>query len=63
MKRLIERAAVAKYNVTPVDTKWVDTDKAFEAYPMHIRSQIVAREFKSGRQARLVCGNSLRWKF
>ena len=25
-----ERAAVAKYTVTPVDTKWVDTDKAFE---------------------------------
>ena len=23
-----ERAAVAKYNVTPVDTKWVDTDKS-----------------------------------
>ena len=23
-----ERAAVAKYKVTPVDTKWVDTDKA-----------------------------------
>ena len=23
-----ERAAVAKYNVTPVDTNWVDIDKA-----------------------------------
>ena len=30
MKFACERAAVAKYNVTPVDTKWVDTDKAFE---------------------------------
>ena len=25
-----EHAAVAQYNVTPIDTKWVDTDKAFE---------------------------------
>ena len=24
------RTAVAKYNVTPVDTKWADTDRAFE---------------------------------
>ena len=27
-EKVDERAAVAKYNVTPVDTKWVDTDKA-----------------------------------
>ena len=32
-----ERTGVAKYNVTPVDTKWVDTDKAFEGKPMLIR--------------------------
>ena len=31
-----------------VDTKCVDTDKAFEGEPMQIRSRIVAREFKSG---------------
>ena len=30
IKKVDERAAVAKYNVTPIDTKWVDTDKAFE---------------------------------
>ena len=29
-EKVDERAAVVKYNVTPVDTKWVDTDKAFE---------------------------------
>ena len=29
-EKVDERAAVAKYNVTPVDTKWVDTDKAFK---------------------------------
>ena len=43
-----ERAAVAKYNVTPVDTKWVDTDKAFEGESMQILARNVAREFKSG---------------
>ena len=29
-----ERAALAKYTVTPVNTKWVDTDKAFEEEPV-----------------------------
>ena len=41
-------AAVAKCNVTSIDTKWFDTDKAFELEPMQIRSRIVARGFKSG---------------
>ena len=43
-----ERAAVAQYNVTPVDTTWVDTDKVCEEEPMQVRSRVVAREFKSG---------------
>ena len=47
---------MAKYNVTPVDTKWVDTDKAFEEEPMQIRSRIVAREFKSGDRPDLYAG-------
>ena len=38
---------MAKYGITPVDTKWVDTDKAFEGEPMQIRSRTCAREFKS----------------
>ena len=54
-QKVDECAAVAKYNVTPVDTKWVDTDKAFGEGAMHIRSRIVARVQK-WRQARLVCG-------
>ena len=29
-EKVDEHAAVAKYNITPIDTKWVDTDKAFE---------------------------------
>ena len=29
-EKVDEHAAVATYNVTQVDTKWVDTDKAFE---------------------------------
>ena len=42
-EKVDERAAVEKYNVTPFDSKWVDTDKAFEREPMQIRSRIVAR--------------------
>ena len=46
---------MAKYNVTPVDTKWVDTDKAFGG-PMHTLSRIVAREFESGDMPNLYAG-------
>ena len=57
-EKVDERAAVAKYNVTPVDIKWVDTDKAFEEEPMQIRSRIVAGEFKSGDRPDLNAGTS-----
>ena len=60
-EKVDEHAAVAKYNVTPVDTKWVDTDKAFEGEPMQIRSRIVAREFKSGDRPDLYAGTP-HWK-
>ena len=33
-------AAMVKYKVTPIDTKWVDTDKAFQEEPMPIRSKV-----------------------
>ena len=42
--------------VTPVDTKWVDTGKAFEGEPMKNRSRIVAREFKSADRPGLHAG-------
>ena len=29
-EKVDEKEAVAKYGITPVDTTWVDTDKAFE---------------------------------
>ena len=29
-QKIDESDAVAKYGITPVDMKWVDTDKAFE---------------------------------
>ena len=45
-EKVDEKEAVEKYGVTPVDTKWVDTDKAFEGEPMQIRSRMCAREFK-----------------
>ena len=55
-EKVDERAAVAKYKVTPVDTKWVDTDKALEGGAMQIRARIVAREFKSGDRPDLYAG-------
>ena len=47
---------VAKYGITPVDTQWVDTDKAFEGEPMQIRSRMCAREFKSDDRPYLYAG-------
>ena len=52
-EKVDERAAVAKYNVPPLE---VDTDKAFEE-PTQIRSRIVAKEFKSGERPDLYAGN------
>ena len=46
-EKVDELEAIAQYQVTPVDTKWVDTDEAFEGESWQIRSRIVAREFKS----------------
>ena len=53
-----EHAAVAKYDVTPIDTKWVDIDETFEGEPMQIRSRIVAREFHSEDRPDLYGGTS-----
>ena len=50
MKKVDEHTAVAKYNVTPIDTT------AFEGEPMQIRSRIDAREFKSGDRPDLYAG-------
>ena len=55
-EKVDKRAAVTKYNVTPVDTKWVDIDTAFEGEPMPFRSRNVAREFKSGDRPDLYAG-------
>ena len=55
-EKVDERDALSRYQVTPVDTKWIDTIKAFEEGPMQIRSRLAAREFKCGD--RLVCGDS-----
>ena len=45
-ERVDERETIAKNQVTPDDTKWIDTNKAFEEEPMQIKSRIAAREFK-----------------
>ena len=49
-EKVDEKEAVEKYGITPVDTKWVDTDNAFEEEPMQIISRMCAREFKSDDQ-------------
>ena len=46
-ERVEERETTAQYQVTPVDLKWIDTNKASQRKPMQIRSRIVASEFKS----------------
>ena len=55
-EKVNEKEAVAKYGITPVDTKWIDTDKAFEGEPMQIRSRMCAREFKSDDRPDLYAG-------
>ena len=50
------KEAVEKYGITPVDTKWVDTDEAFEGEPTQIRSRMCAREFKSDDRPDLHAG-------
>ena len=55
-EKIDEKKAVGLYGITPVDTKWVDTDKAFEGEPMQIRSRMCAREFKSDDRPDLYAG-------
>ena len=55
-EKVDEKEAIKKYGVTPIDTKWIDTDKAFEGEPMQIRSRICAREFKSDDRPDLYAG-------
>ena len=42
-EKVDEKEAVEKYGITPVDTKWVDTDKAFEGEATQIRSRMCER--------------------
>ena len=53
-----EKEAVAKYGITPVETKWVDTDneKRSREKPMQIRSRMCARGFKSDDRPDLYAG-------
>ena len=55
-EKVDEKEAVEKYGINPKDTKWVDTDKAFEEEPMQIRSRICAREFENGDRPNLYAG-------
>ena len=56
MRKVDEREATAQHQVTPVDTKCVDTDRAFQEEPMQIRSRLVAREFESVERPDLYAG-------
>ena len=49
-----EREAIAQCQVTPVDTKWGDTNKAFEGEPLQIRSR-----FKSDDRPGLLADSSI----
>ena len=43
-EKVDEKEAVEKYGITPVDTKWVDTDRAFKG---NRKPRMCARELKS----------------
>ena len=61
-EKVDERAAVAKYSVTPVDTKCVDTYKAFEGGADANPFTNCCQRVQKWGQARIVCGNpSSRW--
>ena len=53
------RKKLLKSMESAVDTKWFDTDKAFEGEPMQIRSRMCAREFKSDDRPDLYAGTPL----
>ena len=55
-KKVDEKEAVKEYRTQPVDTKWIDTDKAFEGEPIQVRSRLVAREFRTGDRPDLYAG-------
>ena len=55
-EKVDEKEAIEKYGITPIDTKWIDTDKAFEGEKLQIRSRICAREFKSDDRPYLYAG-------
>ena len=39
-EKVFEREAIAQYQVTPVDTKWIATNKAFERNPMQTGHEV-----------------------
>ena len=55
-EKVDEKEAIEKYGVTPIDTKWIDTDKALEGEPIQIRSRICTRGFKSDDRPDLYAG-------
>ena len=55
-EKVDEKEAIERYGITTIDTKWIDTDKAFEGEPMQIRSRMCAREFKSDDRPDLYAG-------
>ena len=56
-----EREAIAQYQVTPVDTQWIDTNKTSEGEPMQIRSRWWQEDSKVKIDQICIQG-LLRWK-
>ena len=55
-EKVDEREAIAKYQVAPFDIRRIDTNTAFEAESMLMKSRIAAGEFKSGDRPDLYAG-------
>ena len=61
-EKVEEREAIAQYQITPVDTKWIDTNKAFEVELMQIILRLVAKEKSKVKIGQICTQGLLHWK-
>ena len=60
-EKVDEKEAVEKYGVTPIDTKWIDTDKAFEGSQCKSDHECV-RESSNAMIGQTCMQGPLRWR-
>ena len=60
-EKVDDREAIAKYQLTPIDTKWIDTDKAFEGSQCKSDQELL-RENSRMTIDQICMQGPLRWK-